>query len=517
LKGAGVGFLAVVSMPENGRLPAGNFSHAEIMLETGAPLRVVANALTSSPSATVLLQWTNDILSRARGEIVAARRQLRRIYSGAETISQLSIHLEIDEVCLVEGNGALITGWMIDPSNNVESVRLRAGRKRSENLRDRWMFIARPDVRESFQSRYDLPSNRVGFLAYAVLPEDPLADAYLEVTLHDGEIGFKALPSRHLVGVPAIRRILTMAQVAFDELDHVFGKILVEPLVLLNRQRLNRPLQITQRSFGTLPEKPRCSLVVPLYGRLDFITYQTALFSVGGVEQDELIYVLDEPERKQELFELAHSAYERFQVPFRLIFPSENRGFGPASNLGMQHAKGEFLCFLNSDIFPKEQAWLDYLVNDLQEDSTIGVASALLLFADGSVQHAGLSYEPVKQFNDWLFPLHPGKGLRPTSHENPLREVDGVTGACMVMRRALAEKMGGFDRDFIIGDFEDADLCQRIKETGLRCVVDERATLYHLERQSQGNQANLWRMNLTLVNAWTYGQRWDKRRQQALA
>lgn len=513
LKGAGIGFLAVAGMPEHGKLPAGKFSHAEIMLDTDAPLLVVSTAVTSSPPVAILQQWTNDILTRARGEVAAARRQLRRIYSGAETISQISIHLEVDEVCPVEGNGAFIIGWLIDPSDSVASIRLRAGRGRSSNLRDRWIPIARPDVKESFHSRYELSSNRVGFLAYAALPDEPLTDAYLEVTLRDGEVGFKPLPSRRLTGVPAIRRVLAMANVAFDELDHVFGKILVEPLVLLNRQRLNRPLQVTERSFGTLPKKPRCSLVVPLYGRLDFVTYQTALFSAGGIEQDELIYVLDEPDRKQEIFELAHSAYERFQVPFRLIFPSENRGFGPASNLGMQYARGEFLCFLNSDVFPKEKAWLSYLVNDLREDPTIGISSALLLFADGSVQHAGLAYEPVKQFSDWLFPLHPGKGFRPEPHENPIHEVEGITGACMVMRRSLAKKMGGFDSDFIIGDFEDADLCQRIKATGLRCVVDERATLYHLERQSQGNQANLWRMNLTLVNAWTYGQRWDKRRQ----
>jgi len=517
LKGAGVGFLVVSAMPEESATPAGKFSYAEIMRDSGSPLRVVASAVTSSPPIPQLQQWTNDVLSKARGEVTTARRHLRRIYSGAETISQLPIHLEVDDVCPVEDDGAFLAGWLVDPGEAVVSIRLCAGRTRSSNLRDRWVSIARQDVKEAFQSRYDLPGNRLGFLAYANLPEAPLSDAYLEVTLRNGDVGFKPLPSRRITGVPAIRRVLSLADVAFDELDHVFGEILARPLVLLNRQRLNRPLPVTEAVFGTPPRKPRCSVVVPLYGRLDFVTYQTALFSAGGLEQDELIYVLDEPEKKQTLFELAHSAYERFQVPFRLVFPAENRGFGPACNLGLQHAKGEFVCFLNSDIFPRERSWLNHLVADLREDPTIGIAGALLLFADGSVQHSGLVYEPVKQFGDWLFPLHPGKGFRPEPHADPVREVEGVTGACMVMRRELVEKLGGFDRDFIIGDFEDADLCQRIKTTGLRCVVDERAVLYHLERQSQGNQASRWRMNLTLVNAWTYGQRWNRQRQKAAA
>ena len=89
--------------------------------------------------------------------------------------------------------------------------------------------------------------------------------------------------------------------------------------------------------------------------------------------------------------------------------------------------------------------------------------------------------------------------------------MEALTGACLALRRAVAERFGGFDEDYVIGDFEDADLSARLAEAGLRRVMVDAATLVHLERQSQGRadvQAGRW--NLTLLNAWTYNNRWKR-------
>jgi hypothetical protein len=47
-----------------------------------------------------------------------------------------------------------------------------------------------------------------------------------------------------------------------------------------------------------------------------------------------------------------------------------------------------------------------------------------------------------------------------------------------------------------------------VQQRGLTCMVDRRARLFHLERQSQGDQAQTWRMNLTLYNAWRFHRKW---------
>jgi GT2 family glycosyltransferase len=61
-----------------------------------------------------------------------------------------------------------------------------------------------------------------------------------------------------------------------------------------------------------------------------------------------------------------------------------------------------------------------------------------------------------------------------------------------------------------VGDFEDTDLCLKLRERGYRCIVDPRISLFHLERQSQAGSGVSWRMNLTLYNAWQHERRWGK-------
>jgi GT2 family glycosyltransferase len=156
---------------------------------------------------------------------------------------------------------------------------------------------------------------------------------------------------------------------------------------------------------------------------------------------------------------------------------------------------------------PDEPAWLEYMLQTAEGDQEIGIVGALLVFEDGTIQHDGCSYEQMPELGNWVFCVHPDKGMMPPKMLQ-VHEVASVTGACMVMRAELARRVGGFDEGYVIGDFEDADLCEKVKAAGFSCVVDQRARLYHVERQSMGNQAASWRFNLTLYNAWRFQNRW---------
>jgi GT2 family glycosyltransferase len=78
----------------------------------------------------------------------------------------------------------------------------------------------------------------------------------------------------------------------------------------------------------------------------------------------------------------------------------------------------------------------------------------------------------------------------------------------MVLERNLAERVGGFDEIYAIGDFEDSDLCLKLRTLGYGCAVDTDVRLYHLERKSQESSAAAWRLNLTIYNAWQHQRRW---------
>jgi GT2 family glycosyltransferase len=158
----------------------------------------------------------------------------------------------------------------------------------------------------------------------------------------------------------------------------------------------------------------------------------------------DLIYVLDDPPKRRELEDLAESIHARFGIPFRIVLLDKNMGFAPANNVGLRYAVGEFLCYLNSDVFPDTPQWMERLSARLEANPDIGAVGPLLLFEDGSVQHEGMTFERMPIFGNIPFPMHSRKGLRPRSNPG-LERVPAITGACMVLRRELARELGGFD------------------------------------------------------------------------
>ena len=388
--------------------------------------------------------------------------------------------------------GLLLQGWLADPGSAIARIALRREDAEWPISPDAWLDT--PD--------FDADGGR-GFVAFA--PGAPRAGSSVEATLHSGEVARFPLPA----GLSSLRAMLAAAGPLPDgAVGRAFDQVLGPPLLALHRETLARPMTVEERRFGTQPSAPRASVIIPLHGRLDMLDVQMALFSACRMEADEVVFVLDDPPLRAAALAAAQSAWERFAVPLRLILPARSRGFGPACNLGLHRSGGRSVVFLNADAFPQGTDWLDRLVAALAEPM-VGAAGARLLYPDGSLQHGGMRIEAAPC--GWRFPEHPDKGLRPPEAGTAPRDVEALTGACLALRRDVAERFGGFSEDYVIGDFEDADLCARLRAEGLRCVMEDRATLVHLERQSQGRADEVaWRWNLTLLNAWIYNRRFGR-------
>jgi GT2 family glycosyltransferase len=507
----GMGMLVFARAAER---PLGELLGLEVTVEpTDPPMRLHAVRPLVHLREADLLGRARPVLVRSVGTDRArlAGMLSRRPFTGADTLGDLSapVQLEVDETILSPPDGLVLLGWCADPAGAVATIRIRRGGASSTPLAERWLRTRRADVFEALGAKLGLPDDHCGFLAFAPSCVGEIGPLYAEVELKNGEVGYKRVPMPTRSGTAAIRRILGAVELTPDEMAGAFDRVLGPALAPINAARLARPRPVTEMTFGTPPSEPVASVIVPLYGRMDFLLYQLALFSADpGFARHELIYVLDDPPRRRELLDLAHSAHRRFGLPFRVLLLEENLGYAPANNVGLAAARGSFACYLNSDVMPEAAGWLDRMVADLEADDTLGMTGALLLFEDGTVQHQGLTFERLPQLAGWPFPMHPGKGRLPRPPADPVQEVEAVTGACMVLRTALARELGGFDEGFAIGDFEDSDLCLRIRAKGLRLVVDHRARLHHLERQSQVTPDRMWRFNVTLLNAWTHTRRW---------
>ncbi len=440
----------------------------------------------------------------------------RPAFEGRDTLDRFQdqFAFRVDEAISCGSSGLLLNGWLMTAPPGLRGMRLRSGSRSTPiDVRD-GLRVARPDVVAKYGDALRSRNAGCGFVLHVPDCLEPGASSYLELETVGGEIGFLPLVPSRLRGLGAIRNVLANLSPRYDEVQRTFDAI-GPALMLLNRDRLDAPRPSREIRFGTPPDMPLCSVIVPLYGRIDYMEVQVALLAQGGAQGEfrarhEIIYVVDDPGGADAACALADSLFRRFGLPLRLILLEENTGFAPACNVGLAAAQGGHVCFLNSDVFATEPDWLDRLLDDFSRHPSVGIIGPLLLFEDGTVQHQGMRYEALPEFSHWLFPIHPGKGSRPAV-SRALSLHPAITGACMVMSRQLAHDLGGFDEGFVIGDFEDSDLCLRAREAGVASAVDHGVVLYHLERKSQASAAETWRMNVTLFNAWLHQGRWAAR------
>ncbi len=419
--------------------------------------------------------------------------------------------LEIDDAILCPPDGLVLIGWMLAPPGSIRALKVISGSRTI--VLDPTQFVRNPrtDVLARFGAAHGYSDPLCGFLAYVPGAIEPGERPFLEITRASGEVAMRNIIEPKLHGIAAIRELLGLFELRYSALAPAFDHAIGPAIMALSRARLAERPDCDAIVFGTPDPAPEVSIIIPLYGRIDLMEYQLALFSAHppGISH-ELIYVLDDPSRRRDAEALAISLHARFALPFRLLLLSRNMGYAPANNIGLAHASGRYVCLLNSDVFPQREGWLGALTERLRDTPEIAAIGPLLLYEDGSVQHMGMAFEPLPEFAGWMFPLHEHKGRRPPA-TGGLRTASAITGACLLIARATLQNLGGLDETYTIGDFEDADLCMKLAERGLRCAVDLDVRMYHLERQSQAGSVERWRMNLTLYNAWLHQRRWGDR------
>ena len=261
------------------------------------------------------------------------------------------------------------------------------------------------------------------------------------------------------------------------------------------------------------PANPQVSIVIPVYRRLELVERQLALFCDDrSLKECEFIYVLDSPEQETDFENLAFELERLYRVPLRIVISDRNRGFGPSNNAGARHARGRYLLFMNSDVFPAEPGWIETMKDFFSRQSDVGVLGPKLLYEDDSIQHAGMYFNRDVFPNRLWFNLHYFKGFpRQYAPANVSRPVPAVTGACLMLQRELFEKLGGWDESYVQGDYEDSDLCLRAYQRGCRNWYLPAAELYHLEGQSRSSQLEeTWWPNATYYNCWLQSRRWSE-------
>jgi GT2 family glycosyltransferase len=214
-----------------------------------------------------------------------------------------------------------------------------------------------------------------------------------------------------------------------------------------------------------------------VYGDLD-----RALTSLGpALRPDDEVVVYDQESDPARVAELAaRHPRVRWQVS------AANIGFGAAVNRAAAETTARHLLWLNPDTIVTA-GFIDALETWLETHPDVGCAGPRVMNEDGSMQASARRFPDISTAiggrSTWLTRHFPGNPL--TRHNLLAREsdrpctVDWLAGSCVMTRRALFERLGGFDEGFFLY-WEDADYCRRALALGFTCAYLPHVTVSHV-------------------------------------
>lgn len=186
--------------------------------------------------------------------------------------------------------------------------------------------------------------------------------------------------------------------------------------------------------------------------------------------------------------------------PFRVILNERNLGYAAANNRAAVVARGEFLALLNNDLVLTPR-WLEPLLDAhaLLGPSRAGLIGNVQLDAkSGALDHAGIVIDVQGK------PVHlrnlPPRAARRT---RTLWTPPALTGACLLVSRALWTQLGGFDAAFMNGG-EDIDLCFRARAAGRTNAVALDSVIRHHVSSSPGRKARDEHNSHRLARTWRH-------------
>ena len=182
----------------------------------------------------------------------------------------------------------------------------------------------------------------------------------------------------------------------------------------------------------------------------------------------------------------------REKFPYvKLVASKENLGFGRANNVGFQMAQGKYLFILNPDTLVQEDT-LEKLISFFERTPDAGMIGCKILNPDGTLQLSCRRGFP----SPWtsfckvtgLSSLFPKSRLFAKYNltyldEDQISEVDALSGSCMLMRKDVYDKIGGFDEQFFMYG-EDLDLCYRVQKAGFKVYYVPETKIIHYKGES---------------------------------
>lgn len=228
---------------------------------------------------------------------------------------------------------------------------------------------------------------------------------------------------------------------------------------------------------------PRISIVIPNKDHVeDLKRCISSIEEKSTYDNYEIVVVENNSETKEikDYYELLKD-----DPRVKVVTYTGSFNYSAINNFGVKETTGEYILLLNNDTQVITVNWMEEMLMYAQRED-VGAVGAKLYYGDKTIQHAGVviglgahrtaGHTHYKQYRE---------NLGYMGRLCYAQDVTAVTGACLLVKKSLFEKVGGLDESFAIS-LNDVDFCLKLRKLGLLNVFTPFAELYHFESISRG-------------------------------
>lgn len=279
----------------------------------------------------------------------------------------------------------------------------------------------------------------------------------------------------------------------------------------LERKKRNAKVIETQfrgwsRVRYEIEEPPLVSIIICTLDRIDLLgPCVTSILARSRYPNYEVL-IVDNNSRQQETLDYLNHLKKSPNI--RILKDAQPFNYSALNNDAVPSARGDVLCFMNNDTEVISADWLYEMVSHAVRDE-IGAVGAKLLYPDNRVQHAGVVLG-IGGVADHVFCGMSADAPGYMGRAQLIQNYTAVTGACMVLRKAVFEEVGGFNQRELKVAFSDIDLCLKIHAAGYRNLWTPYAVLYHHESSTRGNEDTPSKAKRAAREIAYMGERWKE-------
>lgn len=400
------------------------------------------------------------------------------------------------------GNPVIVSGWLASPPG----LSICAGDGQSAYV-PAMRYFSRPDIAKDYDLFVSSASHGHGFVF--VLKDYPVQND--RIAIYAGKDGMKAkvaeIETRTFHSFRSFLKAVFEIDVPASELANIYSETLLPLLTEIQRKRVREIMagKHVPGIIGKPSANPAMSVIVPLYGSLDLLETQLQRFAWDPEFQNqaELVYVVSDPALLERFTSEIARLCRTYGIGCRWVHVHASLGFAEACNLGAAIAKGEYLVFANSDVYPLRPGWLRMFREFLAKTPQAGVAGCRLVYPDGLPQHCGARLRHDSRLN-----IRECVHLLDDAADSP-EIMPYVTGACIAMRRRDFDAVKGFSSEYLIGNYEDLDLCDKLRALGKEIWYLPMITMIHVWHQAfKSMEQGKWLERLAVYNGVVFVGKW---------